>query len=368
MSGRILFIDNLRIFCIIIVVLIHTAVTYSGIGSWYYNEPLAMSTAEKLFFLLFQSHAQAFSMSLFFFISGYFIPASLERKGTGKFIHDRLVRLGIPVIIYIFIIHPICVKLAYPQVNVVNFISNGIKHIEFIGWTGPLWFALTLLIFSILFALVQKHLPTAVTTLSVSSTGIIVLIALITTFAFGIRLVAPIGTSFANLQFCYFAAYIVMFYLGTQASKNKILEKMTLPFGKRWLYIAFGVGIPVWILTMFAGKILEGKLLIVGGWNVPSFLYAFWESLFCVTFIAALFGISGAKFNFQHALMKFLSENTFAVYVFHAPVLIGISVLTKGIHISALPKFFIIAFLAIVATFMVAWSIRKIPWIGKIFN
>jgi len=42
--------------------------------------------------------------------------------------------------------------------------------------------------------------------------------------------------------------------------------------------------------------------------------------------------------------MKFLSENAFGVYVFHAPVLIGLSILTKDIHPGILPKFFIIGF------------------------
>jgi len=82
--------------------MIHSAVTYSYIGSWYYNEPMPLGELEKLFFFLFQSHAHAFSMSLFFFVSGYFIPASLERKGTNTFILDRLKRLGIPVLIYIY--------------------------------------------------------------------------------------------------------------------------------------------------------------------------------------------------------------------------------------------------------------------------
>jgi len=142
MSVRLAYIDNLRVFCIIIVVLIHSAVTYSCIGSWYYTEPMQLGVFEKLFFFLFQSHGQAFSMSLFFFVSGYFIPASLERKGVKTFILDRLKRLGIPVLIYIFIIHPICVKLVYPELNIAEFTMKGFHNLDFLGRTGPLWFAL----------------------------------------------------------------------------------------------------------------------------------------------------------------------------------------------------------------------------------
>ncbi len=368
MSVRLSYIDNLRVFCIVIVVLIHSAVTYSCIGSWYYNEPMPLNDFEKLFFFLFQSHAQAFSMSLFFFVSGYFIPASLERKGTKTFILDRIKRLGIPVLIYIFIIHPICVKLVYPQLNIVEFTMKGFHNLDFLGRTGPLWFAFALLIFSVIFALVNKYLSSAKSNVRVSNLNIMAIVGLITLLAFNIRLIAPIGTSFYNFQFCFFAAYVVFFYLGTQASKINITEKITLHLGKKWLYIAFGLGIPLWFFAGFFGKAMEGKMLIVGGFNAGAFLYAFWESFFCVSFIIALLGIAKVKWNDQSKTMKFLSENTFGIYVFHAPVLIGLSILTKDIHPGILPKFFIIAFLAVMASLLVSWLIRQIPVVGKIFN
>jgi len=368
MGVRLSYIDNLRIFCIVIVVLIHSAVTYSCIGSWYYTEPMPLGAFEKLFFLLFQSHGQAFSMSLFFFVSGYFIPASLERKGTKTFILDRLKRLGIPVLIYIFIIHPICVKLVYPQLNIVEFTMKGFHNLGFLGRTGPLWFAFALLIFSVAYAIAHKYLPPVKSSVGITNLKIIAIICLITLLAFSIRLIAPIGTSFYNFQFCFFAAYVVFFYLGTLAQRINITEKITLQQGKRWLYIAFGLGIPLWFIAGFYGKISEGKMLIVGGFNAGAFLYAFWESFFCVSFVLALLGIAKAKWNDQSKTMKFLSENTFGVYVFHAPVLIGLSILTKEIHPGILPKFFIIGFLAIAASLLVSWLIRQIPRIGKVFN
>lgn len=368
MTTRLLFIDNLRVFCIAIVVMIHSAVTYSCIGSWYYTEPTDMGMFEKLFFFLFQSHGQAFSMSLFFFISGYFIPASLERKGTKNFILNRLNRLGIPVLIYIFIIHPICVKLVHPQLNIAEFTMNGFHNLDFLGHTGPLWFALALLIFSVIYALTHKFLSPGNTNFSISNFKIISLIGIITLLAFGIRTVAPIGTSFYNFQFCFFAAYILFFYLGTRASKSNIPENITLELGKKWVYIAFGIGIPLWFITGYTGKVLEGKMLIAGGFNASAFLYALWESLFCVSFIIALLGVAKASWNHQNKTMKFLSENTFGVYVFHAPVLISLSVLTKSIHLQALPKFLVIGILAIALSLVVSWVIRKIPAIGKVFN
>jgi glucans biosynthesis protein C len=367
MEKRLHYVDNLRVFCILIVVLIHTAVTYSHLGSWYYNEPSKLSSSSTLFFAFFQSHAQAFSMSLFFFIAGYFIPASLKRKGIKKFISDRLFRLGIPTLVFMLLLHPLCVKLAYPQVNIWEFVSRGIPNFEFIGWSGPLWFALTLLIFSIIYAFLYRVLP-KIKNAPLTSKTLVLLVVTIAVVAFALRLVFPVGTSFINLQFCYFSGYIFMFSAGILARQNELLEKVNLRMGKKWMLIAFGAGIPLWITVLVIGHVPEGSKIIDGGFNFPAFLYAFWEALFCVAFIVALFGISKTKFNTQNELVKFMSDNVFGVYVFHAPVLIGISVLTKTITISPVLKFFIIGFLSIACSFAISWFIRQIPVIGKIFN
>jgi surface polysaccharide O-acyltransferase-like enzyme len=306
-------------------------------------------------------------MSLFFFIAGYFIPASLARKGTKKFITDRLYRLGIPTLIYMFIIHSLCVKLAYPQVNVSNFLFEGISRFEFIGWSGPLWFVLTLLIFSVLYASIHKMLP-KIEDVQLTSKTLVLLILVISIIAFIIRLVFPVGTSFKNLQFCYFSGYIVMFSAGIIAKQQELQEKVKLKMGKRWMLVAFVIGIPLWISVLLIGHVAEGSKIIDGGFNFPAFLYAFWEAFFCVSFIVALLGIAKNKFHAQDRLVKFMSDNVFGVYVFHAPILISISILAKALVLSPISKFFIIGLAAITCSFIVSWLIRQIPVLGKLFN
>src|SRR5579863_9311389 len=52
-SRRLLYIDNLRWTMIVLVVTLHAAVTYSGMGSWYYKEPVKPGPAALLFFVFF---------------------------------------------------------------------------------------------------------------------------------------------------------------------------------------------------------------------------------------------------------------------------------------------------------------------------
>lgn len=367
---RLAWVDNLRIMVITFVVILHTAVTYSGLGSWYYKEGSELGTSSLIFFALFQTFFQAFSMSLLFMVSGYFSKISLERKGMRAFSLGRLNRLGIPLLIFIFIIQPISVKLAYPDIDIFSWYMNGIQELRFLSWTGPLWFVEALLIFTLFFALLQRFRISTRIRFSpeLNPLNVVLLVLVITTFAFILRIYFPIGTDFYNLQLGFFSAYIVMFIFGIFAYSSGILEKISLRDGKRWLLISLGIGIPAWFLIMFFGGPMDGIMLIEGGFNCPAFFYALWESFFCVTFILALVGIFRHKLNIGGRFQKFLSDNAFGVFVFHTPVLILISVLFKGFEAQPIIKFAVVAALAVPASFITAWIVRQIKTLRKIFT
>ena len=51
---RLAYIDNLRWLMIVLVVLVHVCVTYSGLGSWYYKEEQTLDVASTLVFFAFE--------------------------------------------------------------------------------------------------------------------------------------------------------------------------------------------------------------------------------------------------------------------------------------------------------------------------
>lgn len=367
---RFAWIDNLRALMIILVVMVHSAVTYSGIGSWYYIENEDTELASKFFFAFFQMFSQAYFMSLLFMIAGYFTHRSLERKPGRQFISGRLYRLGIPLVIYIFLLHPVSVRLAYPDLDMVQYFINGIKHFHFISWTGPMWFVEALLIFSmgyVLFRIIAGK-RTFFKSYHLSIKNVISLILLITLLALLTRTVFPIGSSVTNLQLGFFPAYVVMYAFGIIAHRFSLFEKLGYREGLRWLWISLSIGIPLWLVIIFFGGPIKGDMSLEGGLNWSAFLYALWESFFCVTFILALVGIFRERYNSQGRLQKFLSDNAFGVYVFHAPVLIGISIILKDLPFYPVPKFILVSAIAVPATFLISWLIRKVKPLRKIFT
>jgi len=107
MAQRDLYIDRLRTVMTAIVVVFHAAITYGASGGWFYHEVNPSASPSSLLLTIFVSTKQAYFMGFFFLLAGYFTPASLERKGYGRFILDRFLRLGLPLLAFGLILGPI---------------------------------------------------------------------------------------------------------------------------------------------------------------------------------------------------------------------------------------------------------------------
>jgi len=110
-SSRDLYIDRLRSVMTVFVILHHTAITYGAPGGWYYNELRPSGSLSSLLLTLFVATNQAYFMGFFFLLAGYFTPGSLERKGYKRFLADRFLRLGLPLLGYILLLNPLTVAI-----------------------------------------------------------------------------------------------------------------------------------------------------------------------------------------------------------------------------------------------------------------
>ena len=77
MKTRLYFLDNLRTFLILLVVLLHAGIVYETIleDTWIVSDPSKNSSIG-----LIRLYLDLFVMFIIFFISGYFIPKSLATK------------------------------------------------------------------------------------------------------------------------------------------------------------------------------------------------------------------------------------------------------------------------------------------------
>src|SRR5215469_11324283 len=154
--ARVAYIDNLRWTMIVLVVSMHAADTYSPLGNWYFVQRPPVSQLTLLTFAAWQMYLQSFFMGLLFFVAGVFVPPSIDRKGPVRFLRDRAFRLGLPVLLYMFVLGPVTeYYVSHSWTAPYSFAHEWWHHIadgEVLQENGPLWFLLALLIFSGVYA------------------------------------------------------------------------------------------------------------------------------------------------------------------------------------------------------------------------
>lgn len=240
---------------------------------------------------------QSYFMALFFFISALLMPASYERKGVFAFLKDQAIRLGIPLLIYIFFLNPAIVGLVGELKGVAVDWGQLFGHYH---TPGPMWFVLTLIVFELLYVGYRTLHPRSKTPTPKDFPSVAKLIVFMLTagvVAFLIRLEYPVGKSWFGLQFGYFPLYVGMYWAGLIAARQRWLEQISLRKAKVWLAIVV-VAIVAFALFCYLNRESGGS--DAGGWNRLAFAYAMWEPILCVGisyFLLAVFKHWGNRPN-----------------------------------------------------------------------
>ena len=368
---RILYIDNLRIFLIFLVVLHHWAIANGAPGDWYIKES-NLSEVGNLLFTMFVATNQSFFMGFFFFISAYFIPASLSKKGDKLYLSERFKRLGIPLIFYFLVISPF-----------INFLvekfSNGFNgnYLDFlmvakgIFSPGPLWFVALLLIFSVLYLLFGKMnmgIKKNTRAFNFRSIHIFQITIFVIVVTYIIRIFYPVGhwIPVLGIQPAHLTQYVVCFILGIAAFKFNSLAYLNFAISKRLLIIGQAL-----IIIVFPGIFLitggAGDVdLFMGGFTYQSLIFTIWEQLVAVSLIIGLLGIFRKYFNVQNNLARDLSKNSYAIYVLHGIPLVALSLTLQSLMINSMYKFLLFSVPALILCYLLAKLVRQIPVVSRI--
>lgn len=352
--------DHLRILLTFLVVLHHAAITYGGSGGWYWRE---LPNASSIPLIMLNAIDQSFFMGFFFLLSGYFMVASLERKTTASFLLDRLVRLGIPLLFYFFVLAPLTAALAYDAPT-----SVGekwwwmIKSLQFSP--GPLWFAEALLIFAVMYLLINRlfnvnrwspqHLP---------GFGWLLVIALgLGLISFVVRFKIPVGTDVLWLQLGFFPCYVFLFFAGCAAHKHQLLDKVDGNYAAPWLLISLAAIATLPLVLMG----IWGEGAFEGGWNTNAAYYAFWDPLTGWGIILGLLWFFRRYLATPTPLSQWVARRAYGVFIFHAPILVALSVAFFPYAFNPYLKFIVVSVVAFVLGLLLTSLCLLLPVMRRI--
>ncbi|MFD1718564.1 acyltransferase family protein [Georgenia deserti] len=361
-QGRLYWIDTVRIALTALVVAHHCALTYGNIPIWFYNEPSRDPSGSVLDILVVAN--QSYFMGLFFLISGYFVPASVDRKGPGGFARERLIRLGVPILVFMVVVRPVADYWSW------RYSDSALPYLTHYMTTmdpGPTWFLEVLLIFSLLYAGCRRWVPVRrCARLSASDgrlpgmvaartvTGLILIMGVLMALW---RQIVPDGTYWPVVGLptpAFLPQYALMFSAGVLAARRRWLERMPSSIA------TLGGGVSLVALLLLAPFALSPDPVVAGiaGGFAMAVLGVGISAVVLVAFRRFAPG-RGPK-------RQFLSDNAFAVYVIHPAVLVVVALLLREVPAPAIVKFAALASLSLPACWGLAALLRRSRLVRRI--
>jgi glucan biosynthesis protein C len=368
---RLLYVDNLRTALTALVVIHHAAIGYSNIPGWYYVEPPTDSTATLLDVLLLIN--QAFFMGAFFLISALFVPGSYDRKGAPRFLRERLLRLGVPLLLWLLVLRPLVTVGRYAEAR-----DAAAQHgTELPYWQfylqsfnpGPMWFVEVLFVFSALYVLWRRldgesrHVSGSAPAMgrapgAVAIVGFVIGLALVTYLW---RIVVPMDTRFLGLPTpAYLPQYAALFTVGLIAARRGWLAGLSGTVGRVGFATATVAAVALVLVLVSTGDAILGQAT----W--PSLVTASCEQALAVGIVLGLLVLFRERLDHQGSRRRFLSAHAYAVYVIHPVVLVALGYALSGVQAPAVAKFALLAVLAVPLCWVMALLVCALPGARKV--
>ncbi|MGE5294254.1 MAG: acyltransferase family protein, partial [Solirubrobacterales bacterium] len=342
-------------------------------GAWPIQEPARAAILGPFFTV-----NRSFFMSLFFLISGYLMVASYDHHGAGSFLKSRLVRLGIPLLAFFFLIIPLQQYLCHCRVGDLGDMSFGEYYgSRYFAPVNPeanfqhLWYVEHLLIFGLCYALFRavwkrspqenptEPRPLGHVTILVFALALAVASAVVRRWYPIDRWVGFLG--FIQVAFADVPRDLSFFILGTIAYRRQWFLGLSNRMGRIWL----GVGLTAAVLWYgYSVARMLGAPPINP--EVMGLLYPIWEALLCCGMCIGLILLFRERLNFQGRLGRLMANNQYAAYLFHVPVVVLVQVMVVNAAISPFAKFALVTALSVPLTFLLSAAIRTPALVRKV--
>jgi len=372
-ESRLAFIDTVRIALVMLVIAHHAGQAYGPTGGWWAFQENARADWLGPFFTVNRS----FFMSLFFFISGYFMPGALDRKGTKQFVGDRIRRFGIPLLVFFFLVIPVMHYFYY-----LNFRGYGpIPFLDYYGgyyfgfaarpgdWSGPawpemnfghLWFIEHLLVYACAYALwrrFRKPVPEDPGSAVPGTFKIILFTLAIAAVTLVVRIWYPIDRWSAFLGFIQTAFADVprdlgWFAAGVIAYRKNWLVRFPARAGYAWCAVGTALAAIYYLLAAL-------KLF-------PYVVYVPWESFLCTGLCIGIPVVFREFMDRQGRAARELALCTYGVYLFHVPIIVAVEYAIAGAGFGPTVTFFLVVIMASAVSFMSVYVLRRLPGLKSI--
>ncbi|HXZ99093.1 MAG TPA: acyltransferase family protein [Candidatus Binatia bacterium] len=363
-SARLSHLDNLKWVLIAGVIVSHAATAYGAIGSWPYVEPSLGSVTKAIVSVLTEA-GDLFALGTFMLVAGLLTPMSFVRKGSAKFLRDRLLRLGAPVVVAVVVVYPLVVWM------IVAVTGYPLTLSAFVQWQlrwlvpGPMWFMAVLLLFTLGYAVWRwARPPREPRDEAFQMRHLLLAAALIAVLSFAIRLAFPVG-SFQPLDahLWQWPQLAVLFAMGVLAGERGWLARRPSRLIRRacWVAAPVTVGVLFAIVAVSGSDMSSGSgmALFAGGWHWQAAAAAAAEGVVAVAGSLAMIDLFRQIGAWSGRLVRALGRASYGAYFLQLPVLTTLELALWRFRWPGEVKLALTAPAGIVISFTLAWAARR---------
>jgi fucose 4-O-acetylase-like acetyltransferase len=365
-ESRIYWLDNLRMFMIFLVVLIHAALVYekNSIGSlwWIVSDPSASDLPGILFIIL-----NIFVIATIFFISGFFTPVSLKNKTAWEFLKSKFKRLMIPWAIAVLTLIPFYKIIFLHSRNLPQESWTTYFHWNSIWSQNWLWFLPVLFVFDVLYLCISRVNINMLRITFKRVVWAVLLVCFLYSFLMDyFNLHGWTKTVLIDFQNERILIYFMVFLLGALSNKLKVFESEWK--NKKLDIILHSTGwIPInlYIFLLIYSLVKPGDYLIS---EIVDTLLIRLNFILSLGYLLYTMITTFRKYlNIQGKIGKELSKNSYFVYIVHVIVMGAIALIMLNTAIPSLLKFLLLTALTFVISNLIISCYRRIIT-SKIFN
>jgi len=332
-SGRLYYLDALRSFLLLLVVLMHSSQVYNSEQTW-----LIYSHSNSIIIDYFVSFLGLLRMPTFFMIAGYFTVISFRHSHNKGFLLKRILRLFIPLITIAVTLNIlqayILVKSGWKDYALQTYIING-------DWIQHLWFLINLIIYTILAYLFIRFFkePTKkvlqVISKKMANMSLYTLLLVLPFISISVILILKLTPNYLySININQVIVYMPYYFFGILIMLNKTLLN-------KFANISIPIGLFITLFSFVLIKNVDGMVAIQ-----YKLLYYYFKGLAVWTIASLAFTIFKKYVNFKSDLIYKISDASYSIYLVHHVIVVMIGLILIQLNFSfliGLPLLFVIS-------------------------
>ncbi|HSJ29568.1 MAG TPA: acyltransferase [Acidimicrobiia bacterium] len=360
--------DNLKVVLVVAVIVAHATIAWTDVGEWVFTEPPLREPLLSLVMLV-EIVGALFAIPLFFMVAGMFTPRSLQRKGLGRFLIDRSIRLGIPMLFFILVMSP---PIEYVDPGNADWdarLEGFWAFVPEILWPpapGPTWFLGVLLLFSTAYAVTRTLLPARSAPGGPRLWVLGLAAAAVAVVGYFVRIRIPFGEEAWRLALGQAPAWVVGFSLGVLGGERRWFHPMDPRIARITRRTAW-VAMSACVLVVAIGSVMGTDIeTFAGGGTWQSALLGAIEGLLVVGASFWIVDLFRRRFDHQGRVLGEMSRAAYGAFLFHQIVLVGLVLLIHQVTWAPELEYVTVTIAGVVSTFAVASLLLRIPGVSRI--